>query len=384
MGSQLRKLEDHIVVGCPAILHTQPRIKDGPRLKAVIRGWLAGSYVLLDVSDEDDASLTRHQACVVRFIHEGKACGFPAEVLECGKRANTHCQVSWPESVEVVTFRKHERIAIGLKCTVSDGDNPSTEGQVRDLSTGGCGVLLPTAREEDTTLQLSFQLPDGAIIDGLPCVVRRVRAIGEGVLHGCEFQQAAAEVVQEIEFYISTTLERLRLEERTEPRVLFIEENGSRIQVLRQELGQRGYDVAVASGIMDGFFRMRVVRPDLLLVNETQKGLNGADLCRIVRETHGFEALPIFLYGEGESTGEDKTAKSGATGYFPTISMTEEVMRQIDELGLGAQDTDDVDDADDAENAAEVTEPPAKEVPEDASEAPPRKSSDESPPEESE
>ncbi len=329
MTGETQDIERYLSVGSAGILHTEPHRKDGPRYKTTIRGWQKGSYVMLDMPADDELALVRGQPCVVRFVARGEACGFDARAQNWGCRIHPYFRVEWPSHIEVVSVRKYERIEANLPCTVALDDESSLEGEIRDLSAGGCSLFLSEAQPVGSRLRASFKLPDGTNIENLECVVRNARPNRVGAFHGCEFEGDPGAARNDLEFFVSTTLERMRVTTRASQRVLFIEGEPEDVAVLQGVLQDRGYGVTVASGLVAGFHRLRMSAPRVLLLNWRQKDLSGLEICAIVRATRGFEDLPVFLYGGEDPSLEEQALKAGATQYFPSITMTERIADEV-------------------------------------------------------
>jgi c-di-GMP-binding flagellar brake protein YcgR len=236
MSDGTQDVERYLNVGTPAILHTEPHRKDGPRYRTVIRGWQKGSYVMLDMPADDEIALVRGQPCVVRFVADGDACGFDARAQNWGSRIHPYFRVNWPRHIEVVSVRKHERIEAMLPCTIVLDDESSQEGEIRDLSGGGCGVFLSQPQPVGARLRACFRLPDGTNIENLACAVRNVRPDPAGAFHGCEFEEDQTGARNDLDFFVSTTLERLRVTTRATQRVLFLANDPEDVAVLLQLL----------------------------------------------------------------------------------------------------------------------------------------------------
>ncbi len=105
----------------------------------------------------------------VRFIHEGTACLFAAEVLAYVTKPALLVFISYPQSLEALPLRQHRRITCAIPALIRSrvGD---LKGIICDLSNGGCRLVLDmrgqsTARQlqvgENAVLQASLS-PDGA------------------------------------------------------------------------------------------------------------------------------------------------------------------------------------------------------------------------------
>jgi c-di-GMP-binding flagellar brake protein YcgR len=184
-------IEGLFTVGCPAVIHTNPGDRDEKRYPTVVRGWYEGNYVLLDrpLSQEGAVPLTKSQRCLLRFLSEGKACGFPCTLLKTGDTVLPYLRVSWPRKIECVDIRKHERVEVRVPCTISRPDHDAVDGQTVDVSAGGCGIWTETRIAPDTHIQVSFTLPDASVVSNARVTVCSARAVGKGFLLGCRFDE---------------------------------------------------------------------------------------------------------------------------------------------------------------------------------------------------
>ena len=323
------EIERCLEVGAAALLHSAPNRKDGPRYKTCIRGWQAGSYVMHDLPPGDELVMTRNQPCVIRFVAKGNACGFDARVLAWGNQLNPFFRVTWPAQIERMAIRKHDRVQLRVPCTVKGPDGKTMEAELRDVSAGGIGIQLTDPLAQDAPLTVSFLLPDGAAIRDIACVVRSAKPDQDGAYHGCQFGEGHEDSKNAIEFFVSTTLERADGGRPGGRRVLFVEPNANQIAALREVLAGHDVQVATAATVVDGFFRLRMVSPGVLLINYDQPGLDGIAVGKIIKGTPGLHVPPVILYG-GEGPDIEKRAKeAGLDHYFASVVMTEQLAGQI-------------------------------------------------------
>ncbi|HPJ98021.1 MAG TPA: PilZ domain-containing protein [Candidatus Hydrogenedentes bacterium] len=284
-------------VGSPAVVHTNPGECDEKRYPTRVRGWHAGNYVLLDrPMTEDAAELSaKSQRCLLRFVSEGRACGFPCTIFKNSDAAIPYLRVSWPRKLECVDIRKHQRAQIRVPCKIARVDQPDLAGETTDLSQGGCGIWTDTRLALNTAVQLSFGLPDGSTISGARATVRNVRTIDNGFLLGCMFDEDEPACAV-CDFFVTTTIERTR-GCKNQKRALLLEGENDRAEVVRAKLQGKGYHVIRVSCLVDAFFSLRMAFPSCLWVGAEQAEIPVAEICRILRETNGLASLPIYVVG---------------------------------------------------------------------------------------
>ncbi len=318
------KTEELFSVGSPAVIHINPGERDERRYSTVVRGWLLNSYVLLDrpLAEDDDTDFSKPQRCLVRFVSEGKACGFPSALLK-GNSASPYLRVSWPRKIECIGIRKHERVEVQVPCVIAREEHSDVKGEVMDLSAGGCGVWVEDRIAPDTPVKLSFDLPDASRVSDAHACVRSVRPCGKGFLLGCMFDQEE-EARTVCDFFVSATIERMR-GGGLQKRALLLESQDVRSDGTRMKLEEKGYRVITVTGVLDAFFSLRMASPNCFWIGAEQAELSAFDICRIIRETKGFEKLPIFVIG-GSDMGLAEELKEVDAVYVASIEIVDKVL----------------------------------------------------------
>ncbi len=340
MSRESNNIEAFFQVDAPAIIELEPERKSGARYRTPIRGWSRGVYVLLDLSEVSELSkrLERGQNVAVRFIAEGRACGFVSTVRYWqSSRLFSHLQLNWPDSVEYVGVRQHERVPVGMPCMVWVAGGGEAEGVVNDLSRGGYSVELPsnTEIERDTELEVSFELPDGGRVEAVRSFVRSVRVTPKAVIVGCCFGEAIdKDTVADIEFFVSSTLERLRNTPPSTQRILLLAPKNRSDESCIAALERLGFELQVAQDPVDAFFQLRLHRP-AVFVAAAEGVLPGTEICRLVRENRSLTNVPIVVFREGEPSDEtEKRAlmEAGATRYVSGANSGKKLGEVLEEV----------------------------------------------------
>jgi len=326
MPEQEKDVERFLVVGNAIMFHTEPNRKDGPRHKTVVRGWRKGDHILLDRPKSPlggHVPLTENQPCVMRFLIEGRACAFDSYVLNWEVSRQHPCmRIRWPKSVQFVNFRKFERLRVQFPCNVQWADGGATDEEIHDISIGGCRIHASRGCPEGSTLGLTFALPDGARLEELKSQVCSVRQEGERYLLGCRFTEGQEYEVNDVAFFVTSTLDRQRFaesEERAVQRILIMDDNEEIGSRLKRRFEQRGFETLLAGNVVDGLCRLRLLPPCAVMVSQTLKDLPGLTICRIIRNLEEFKTTLLYLYG-GEDRGlPDSAREIGVDGYFPPV-----------------------------------------------------------------
>jgi CheY-like chemotaxis protein len=77
--------------------------------------------------------------------------------------------------------------------------------------------------------------------------------------------------------------------------ILIVDDEAHVIRVLRLMLEREGYEVHSAVDGFDALDKMAARRPDVMVSDIQMDGMNGRDLCRMVRERYPDESFPIFV-----------------------------------------------------------------------------------------
>lgn len=323
MSRESKNTEAFFEVDAPAIMELEPERKSGARYRTPIRGWRRGVYVLLDLSEVSELSkrLERGQTVAVRFVAQGRACAFVSTVRDWqSSRLFPHLQLNWPDDVEYVAVRQYERVPVRMPCTVGMPGEHEAEGVVRDVSRGGCSVELPedSEIERGAELEVSFDLPDGARVEAVRSFVRNIRPEAGAVIMGCCFGESLDKnTAADIEFFVTSTLERLRASPPSTQRILVLAPKHRSEESSIVALENLGFELQVAQEPVDAFFQLRLNRP-AAFVAAAEGVLPGVEVCRLVRENRALTNLPIVVFRDGEPPDEtEKKAvmEAGATRY---------------------------------------------------------------------
>ncbi|MEW6733594.1 MAG: response regulator [Acidobacteriota bacterium] len=101
------------------------------------------------------------------------------------------------------------------------------------------------------------------------------------------------------------------------PKVLIIDDDATSIEVLKYNLQQAGYKVAIHTKNLGMIAAINDERPDLILLDINMPLLDGPLLCRLVKKNQQFAQTPILLCSAlNEKRLIKKAAECKATGYI--------------------------------------------------------------------
>lgn len=201
-------LVERLQVGTPVFVSLENRA----RYRTAVRGWRAGQHVLLDCPLHEGLplALMKNEKCVVRFMAGGVACGFLAKVIGRASKENPCFQVSWPDELETIPVRKHERVEVSTACTIRGEDGSQWDGHLCDLSVGGCRLYSTRELAEASRVTVSFAVPRGPSVQDAEVLVRNANTLGQGAMYGCAFQGIEEAVKDDINLSVAIVLDQRR------------------------------------------------------------------------------------------------------------------------------------------------------------------------------
>ncbi len=296
-----QQIESILTIGATAFLQLGLcGTGEGSQIRSAIRGWRDTAYISLDLplALANTSKVKQGMGCTVRFLSQGTICGFATRVLEFDRAgAYPDMKVLWPRAFESVHMRRDERLSVMAPCTCRVEGGRCVAGQIRDLSAGGCSLQAAADFSSGQALKLDIDLPGGTVAQGITATVRNCRSLGgDMVLYGCQFDSRDEQGVREAAYFVHSSLECLRGRQANTPRVLIGSANGeSNLCETRGWLIEKGYDVLVASTAVDVVFRTRAGAVDMVILGHDFPGMSGAALFTMLKQTPGYEQLPIAL-----------------------------------------------------------------------------------------
>jgi two-component system, OmpR family, response regulator MprA len=111
------------------------------------------------------------------------------------------------------------------------------------------------------------------------------------------------------------------------PRVLIVDDDRKITGALRRGLSYEGYEVNVANSGAEGLSMARETRPDLVVLDVMMPGIDGLDVCRLIRRT---DEVPILmLTAKDEISDRVAGLDSGADDYLVKPFAFEELLARV-------------------------------------------------------
>ena len=105
-----------------------------------------------------------------------------------------------------------------------------------------------------------------------------------------------------------------------------------------QYLVEHGYKVLVSYDGTNGFNLTRREKPDLILIDSVLSGLNGYQICSLIKNDIKYEDIFVVIFAAGAGAKEQQLAnKSGADGVLSTPVDLNELMGIVKTINLNNQ-----------------------------------------------
>lgn len=105
--------------------------------------------------------------------------------------------------------------------------------------------------------------------------------------------------------------------EKSEKRILVVDDNPQNIQVIGPILRKEGYLVSVAMNGKQGLRSVENQQPDLILSDINMPEMNGFEFCQALKENQALKDIPvIFLTASDSDTDETEGIKMGAVDFI--------------------------------------------------------------------
>jgi two-component system, OmpR family, alkaline phosphatase synthesis response regulator PhoP len=115
----------------------------------------------------------------------------------------------------------------------------------------------------------------------------------------------------------------------TAPKILLVDDDSDIVELLEYNLVKEGYDVIGITNPIHVFDAANTFLPDILVIDIVMPGLNGFDLCRLIRQTEVGKSLPIFFITSGEERLFEKAFESGGDDFIQKFSGLRTLINRI-------------------------------------------------------
>ncbi|MEE9275785.1 MAG: flagellar brake protein [bacterium] len=181
------------------------------KLSSRLIGWREGDCMMLEqpIRINQAVQLQPKLPIVGRGVHEGRIWGFRSSVIVQLVQPFRILFLHYPKHIEEITLRKTERIQLkvdvvlmGRKHNFEEIRNDPTapRGCMQNLSKGGCKLSCPFRFEVNMPVFLSFELPNGKVVENLMGFVRNVVREQNENIYGVQFDERNTGLEEYLEF----------------------------------------------------------------------------------------------------------------------------------------------------------------------------------------
>lgn len=123
------------------------------------------------------------------------------------------------------------------------------------------------------------------------------------------------------------------MNEEPKKKILIVDDEEDVLSMLKLRLEAFGFAVFTASDGNSGYAAAKEVAPDLIILDLMLPGMDGYQVCRLLKFDQKYRAIPIIML-TAKSQAEDKEwgAKTGADSYFTKPFDAAQLTAKIKEL----------------------------------------------------
>ncbi len=157
------------------------------------------------------------RAVTIRYVQpHGLICGFECEVAHLMVKPYSLLFLSYPESIEILSLRRHDRVSCYLPATIFLGEE-ECKGVILNISSGGCKALIEScesggvaalAKDVELFFQVKlFNADEETYIRGL---VKSFISEGKrSAVAGVAFDELSEDVQESIDGYVASVRDYL-------------------------------------------------------------------------------------------------------------------------------------------------------------------------------
>ncbi|MBI5789681.1 MAG: response regulator [Candidatus Schekmanbacteria bacterium] len=114
-------------------------------------------------------------------------------------------------------------------------------------------------------------------------------------------------------------------------KILLVEDNSKNLRLIKLLLKGKGYDLIEAADGPSGLKKALQEKPDLIVMDIQLPGISGLDITRRLRNTPGFETIPIIAMTAHAMKGEpEEILEAGCNVYLSKPINTREFPQEIE------------------------------------------------------
>jgi CheY-like chemotaxis protein len=116
-------------------------------------------------------------------------------------------------------------------------------------------------------------------------------------------------------------------------KILLLDDSAITLEMEKAVLEERGYDVAVASNLMEFQAALDAFQPEVILTDLMMPDISGKDIVRVLKQDFHTERIPIVIFSsKPDEELADIAEQAGADGYLSKSNGIEKLGDMVDEL----------------------------------------------------
>jgi len=116
-------------------------------------------------------------------------------------------------------------------------------------------------------------------------------------------------------------------------KILLLDDSTITLEMEKAVLEERGYDVAVASNLIEFQAALDAFQPEVILTDLMMPDISGKDIVRVLKQDFHTERIPIVLFSSKPDEELAEIAEqAGADGYLSKSNGIEKLGDMVDEL----------------------------------------------------
>jgi CheY-like chemotaxis protein len=116
-------------------------------------------------------------------------------------------------------------------------------------------------------------------------------------------------------------------------KILLLDDSVITLEMEKAVLEERGYDVAVASNLIEFQAALDAFQPEVILTDLMMPDISGKDIVRVLKQDFHTERIPIVLFSsKPDEELAEISEQAGADGYLSKSNGIEKLGDMVDEL----------------------------------------------------
>ena len=325
-------------VGQPATLHWGLPGHANARHQSFLRGWRPGAFLVFDwppAVPQPEALPDEVVMVGVRLLTPERVVAFDVPIQELGEAAaGPFVRIGWPRTAQSAPLPRENRLAMDLGATLTLAEPRGTlaepggtlaepggtyAAQVRELALDGCRLTVGPEVPPFERAELRLDLGGRRMRVQAPIAVEDCHPYGDaGALLRCAFLRLDEAQRMDLAFYLGSQLEVLA-RGATARAVLFVDRDAAALDTLTKTLAEAGLAAVVADDPMETMTRLREPIHGVLVVAYTPGQDDLPNLVRMVRMGHGYENVPVYIYGHDLDRHQQETLRASGASAFITL-----------------------------------------------------------------